>query len=53
MISSQVVEYSQNDTKGHLKDTKCNGHLHLVRISEEQLILCNLPNLRERERENN
>ena len=34
-VCLQVIEYSQEDTKQHLKDTNANGHLHFVRVCEQ------------------
>ena len=40
---SHVIENLQTDSKQHLHDTQKNGHLHLVRVDEDQLILGHIP----------
>ena len=42
-LSSHVIENLQTDSKQHLHDTQSNGHLHLVRVGEDQLVLGHVP----------
>ena len=44
-MGSHVVEDTQNDTEQHLSYAQDDGHLHLVGVGEDQLVLCILPNL--------
>ena len=41
-----MVEDAENDSKQHLPDAKNNGHLHLVGVLEEKLVLSHIPNLK-------
>ena len=38
-----MIENLQTDSKQHLHDTQNNGHLHLVRVGEDQLVLGHVP----------
>ena len=41
----QVVKESKEDSEQHLSDTQQDGHLHLVRVSEQELVGGYLPDL--------
>lgn len=45
---SQVIEETERDTKEHVDDSQDDGHLHLKRVQESQLVDSNVPNLEER-----
>lgn len=45
---SQVIEETESDTKEHVDDSQDDGHLHLERIQESQLVDGNVPNLEEK-----
>ena len=40
---SHVIEDLQTDSKQHLHDSQSDGHLHLVRVGEDQLVLGHVP----------
>ena len=44
-MSSHIVDDTEDDTKQHLHDTKDNGHLHLVRVGEDEVIHRHCPYL--------
>lgn len=46
--ASQVIEETERNTKEHVDDSQDNGHLHLERVQESQLIDGNVPNLSEK-----
>ena len=43
------VEKTEHNAERHLDDAQNDGHLHLVRVGERQLVLCNVPQLPQRE----
>lgn len=45
---SQVIEETERDTKEHVDDSQDDGHLHLERVQESQLVDSNVPNLEEK-----
>lgn len=47
MKISQVVEETETDPEQHVDDSQDNGHLHLERVEECQLVAGNVPYLRE------
>ena len=42
-----VVNYAQENAKSHVCYSNDNRHLHLVTVDEEQLVVGDLPNLKE------
>jgi len=43
--NSQVVENAEDDSKQHLPNTQYDGHLHLVGVLKQQLVLGHIPHL--------
>lgn len=43
-----MIEETERNTKQHVDDSQDNGHLHLERVQESQLIDRNVPNLSEK-----
>ena len=40
-----MVKDAEDDSKQHLEYPQNDGHLHLVRVGVQQLVLSNIPNL--------
>jgi len=45
VTEEDVVETAEDDTKGHVDDSENDGHLHLVRIQENQHVVRAVPSL--------
>lgn len=45
MIISQVVEETESDSEQHVDDSQDDGHLHLERVQECQLVGGHVPYL--------
>lgn len=43
-----MVEDTETDTKEHVDDSQDDGHLHLERVQESQLVDGDVPNLEEK-----
>lgn len=43
VLKVEVVEQAEDETKSHLDDTKDDGHLHLVRVGEDEEVVGSVP----------